>query len=397
LRLKICSIFLCLLLLTGCKTQTDLNRIGIVVAVALDKDPETDGIILTSQVIRPSSLDKKSPGQEAVIELVTTKGKTVFEAIRNTTQEFGRLNFYAHTKIIVIDENLAKEDLTPILDFFVRGRQLRGYTWLCIAKNATAFEIISNKAGVDKISAYYLKGIIENRKFQYKTTASSVIDYYRKSLQEGIQPITGVLEILEVSNQPAEKKEEKTSKQVRFSGTAVFKKDALVGYFNEKETQGLNWIIEKVRNGVIIIPSLLEQEKLLSLEIKNSKTKIIPEVTDRKISFAIKVKVDVTLVEEQAKVKITYPKIMLDYLEEVKKAAEKEIEGEIRLAVNKAQKELHSDVFGFGSTLNREYPEQWHVFKDQWNEIFPTVDYTVEVEVNVIGTDLKQGIFEVEK
>jgi len=397
LRLKICSIFLCLLLLTGCKTQTDLNHIGIVVAVAIDKDPETDGVIVTSQVIRPSSLDRKSPGKEAVVELVTNRGKTVFEAIRNTTQEFGRLNFYAHTKVIVIDEKLAKEDVTPILDFFVRGRQLRGYAWLCIAKGASALEIISVRDGVDKIQAYYLKGIIENRKFQYQTTAASVIDYYRKALQEGIQPVTGVLEVIEVTNQPAEKREENTSKQVRFSGTAVFKKDALVGYLNEKETQGLNWIMEKVKNGVITLPSLLEQGKLISLEVKNSKTKIIPEIRDGRISFAIKVKVDVTLVEEQAKIKITYPKVMLDYLEEIRKEAEKEIEGEVRLAVNKAQKELTSDIFGFGNTFGREFPTEWRILKDQWNEIFPTVDYTVEVEVNIIGTDLKQGIFQIEK
>jgi spore germination protein KC len=397
LRLKICSIFLCLLLLTGCKAQTELTHIGIVVAVAIDKDHETGDIILTSQVIRPGSLDKKTPGQEAVVELTTTKGKTIFEAIRNTTQDFDRMNFYAHTKVIVIDEELAKEGITPLLDFFVRGKQLRGYTWLCIAKDVPAREIIGVKEGVDKIQANYLKDIIENKEYQHKVTASSVIDYYRKALQDGINPITGVLEIIEVANQPVEKKEEKTSKQVKFSGTAVFRKDALVGYFNETETQGLNWVIGKVHTGVITLPSLLEQGKLISLDIKDSKTKIIPEIKDGKISFAIKVKVDVILVEEQGKVKITYPKTMLDYLDEVKKETEKEIDQEINLAVNKAQKNLNSDVFGFGSILNREYPEQWHGIKDQWGEIFPNVDYTVEVEVKVIGTDLKQGVFQIEE
>lgn len=397
MRLKICSIFLCLLLLTGCKGQPELSHIGIVVAVAIDKDPETGGIILTSQVIRPASLDKKSPGKDAPVELVSTKGKTIFEAIRDTTQGFDRINFYAHTKVIVIGEELAKEDITPILDFFVRGRQLRGYTWLCIAKNAPAREIIGVKDGIDRIQAYYLKDIIENKRYQYKVTASSVIDYYRKVLQEGNNPVTGVLEIAEVPNQPVEKKEGKTTKEIRFSGTAVFKKDALVGYFSEKETQGLNWIIGKVQSGVITLPSLLDQERLISLEIKNSKAKITPEIKDGKISFAIKVNVEVVLVEEQAKVKITYPKVMLDYLEEVRKEAEKEIEGEIRLAVNKAQKELHSDVFGFGNTFNREYPEQWHEIKDEWSGIFPDVDYTIEVGVKVIGTDLKQGVFQIEK
>lgn len=397
MRVLFLIIIFSLLVLTGCKGQTELNHIGIVVAVAIDKDYEEDGIILTAQVIRPSSLDKKSPGNEAVVELVTTKGKTIFEAIRNATQQFDRINFYAHTKIIVIDEKLAQEDLTPILDFFVRGKELRGYAWLCIAKNAPASEIIGIKNGVDKIQANYLKDIIENKKYQHHVIASSVIDYYRKALQEGINPVTGVLEVIEVSNHPVENKEEKTARQVRFSGAAVFKKDALVGFFNEKETKGLNWVTGKVSSGVIFLPSLLNQEKFTSIEIKNATTKVTSEIKDGKNFFVIKVKTDVILVEEQGKLKITYPKKMLDYLNEVRKETEKAIAEEIDLAVNKAQKELNSDVFGFGRTLHREHPEEWNNIKDQWNEIFPKAEYRAEVEVKMIGTDLKQGVFQIEE
>ena len=88
---------------------------------------------------------------------------------------------------------------------------------------------------------------------------------------------------------------------------------------------------------------------------------------------------------------------MLDYLNEVRKETEKAIAEEIDLAVNKAQKELNSDVFGFGRTLHREHPEEWNNIKDQWNEIFPKAEYRAEVEVKMIGTDLKQGVFQIEE
>ncbi len=377
--------------MTGCQSQTELNRIGIVVAIAIDKDIESGDIILTSQVIRPSALQKEVSGNEDAVELVTAKGKTMFEAIRNTRQVFDRLNFYGHTKVIVVSEKLAEEGITQFLDFLVRGKELRGYTWLCIAKDVDARDVISVKKGVDKIQAMYLKDIIDNRRYHNKATEANVIDFYRKALKDGINPIAGVFEIYKTGNSVEERK---ISQQVKLSGTAVFINDNLVGYLNEKETQGLNWILGNVESAAIELPSILDKEKFMTLEVNGLESKIEPQIVNDKMFFSIKIKADVSLVEEQDLRKIIAPKKMLDYFEEIESSATQKIEKEVRTTVDKVQKELKSDIFGFGSIFNRKYPKEWVKVKDRWNEVFPEVGYSVEVDINIEGVNLKQGIFE---
>lgn len=394
MRRKFCIVFLCLLLTVGCEKQTELNQIGIVVAVAMDKDQQTGDIIFTSQVIRPGSLEKDGSSNEAVVEMLTTKGKTLFEAIRNTSQTFDRNNFYGHTKVIVINEELAKEGVTQFLDFLVRGKELRGYTWLCIAKNVSAREVIGIQEGIDSIQGIYLRNIIENKRYHNKATTASVIDYYRKVLKDGINPITGVLEAVEATNTPVE---EKTSQKVKLSGTAVFKKDELVGYLNEQETQGLNWVLGDVESAAITLPSLLNKDKFVAIEVENLKSKINPEIENEKISFNIKIEVDVTLAEEQSEAKLIYPKEVLDYLARVEEETARKIETDVELMMNKVQKEFESDILGFGSELNKKHPKKWLLVKGEWSEIFPQVNYKLEVKVNTIGVDLKQGLFKIEE
>jgi spore germination protein KC len=56
-------------------------------------------------------------------------------------------------------------------------------------------------------------------------------------------------------------------------------------------------------------------------------------------------------------------------------------------ALNKAQKELKTDIFGFGEAIHRKYPKTWEKLKDDWNDKFTDlpVNITVEVETKQLG------------
>jgi spore germination protein KC len=49
-------------------------------------------------------------------------------------------------------------------------------------------------------------------------------------------------------------------------------------------------------------------------------------------------------------------------------------------AIEKA-KEYDSDVFGFGQSLSRIYPEKWKEIEGQWEDLFRSVQYDVEIKV----------------
>lgn len=399
MKLKYKFIFLAIILnilLIGCEAQSELNRVGIVVAVAIDKG-ENEDIVFTSQVIRPGALVKDRASKEAAVELVSGEGLTIFEAIRNATQIFDRINYYAHTKVIVIDEEIAQKGILSYLDFFVRGKELRGYTWICIAKDSKARDIIGTKEGIANIEGIYLKDIIENQKFHNKGVMTSVIDFYRTVTREGEHPVLGVLQIDKTTNYETEEKESDVSDIVKLSETAVFNNDKLIGYLNEEETKGYNWISGKVDNASMILPSLIQKDEYVSIEVEKRKSKIRPKVDGDNISFEISVKVDATLVEEQSQADIMYPKDMLDYLDKIKKEANKKIEEEINKTIYVAQKDLESDIFGFGNELYKKNPKKWKEVKSSWESIFPYVETKVNVNIDIIGTDLKEGVFNIEK
>ncbi|GAA3314087.1 hypothetical protein GCM10020331_005780 [Ectobacillus funiculus] len=46
----------------------------------------------------------------------------------------------------------------------------------------------------------------------------------------------------------------------------------------------------------------------------------------------------------------------------------------------KAQEELKVDIFGFGSTIERDEPEEWEKLERIWSKAFPDLSVQVHVE-----------------
>jgi spore germination protein KC len=378
---RIVLVICCLFLLVGCWDKRELKEIGIVVAIGIDKDPDTGEIVFTSQVIRPSALKPEGGGTGAPVKLITTKGDTVFKAIRNANQEFDRKNFYAHNQVIVIGEQLAKDGILPILDGITRGKEARGYVFLCIAKDMQAREILGVKQqGIENVQANYLKDILENQQFNFDTTVLQLNGYYKKSLAKGSNPVTGVLTIIEKTNKPVEEESGKISQKVKLSGGAAFKEDKLVGFLNEPEARGYNWVVGEVKSGVLSLPSLLQKGKLVSIEIRKARSHIKPQIQGDKIFFNIEIESSGVLVEQEGVGTLETRKEQLDYLDRLEKELEKLIKRDVDKVIEKAQKELKTDIFGFGNRLNKKDPKKWNKIKDQWEDQFQNA--AIEVKVN---------------
>jgi spore germination protein KC len=390
---KFSLLLLCIFCLSGCWDKKELDEIGTVIAVALDKDPKTGDIDFTSQIIRPEALEPEGGGAGSPVEIISTTGRTVFESIRNGLQVSDRRFFYAHTKVIVINEALAKEEILPVLDTFSRQQEMPRYVWLAVTKDIPAKEILGVKSKIESIQAQYLKNIIENEKFHSKASTPHLVSYYINSLEQGIEPTIGVLEIEKHKEFPAEIDDNKIIDQVKFSGVAVVKEDKVVGYLNEQETQGLNWLLQEVDSRVLLLPALIEENKLITLEIVGSATKIIPEINGENLSFVIDVQTEVALAEQQAIDDLTELGEIVDYLEKIEEKSSQLIKEEITTVVSKVQQEYKSDIFGFGQALEKKHPKKWNEIKEQWGDIFPTVNYEVKVDTKMVKTNFKQGTF----
>ncbi|WP_175639040.1 Ger(x)C family spore germination protein [Metabacillus schmidteae] len=384
---RVIVVFFSLCLLSGCWDRRELKELGIVSAMGIDRNPDTGEILFTSQVVNPSVL-KPEGGSGSPVKIITSTGDTVYKAIRNVNQEFDRNNFYAHNKVIVIGEQLAKEGILPILDAITRGKESRGYVWICIAKGMQASTILNqNQQGIEQVPANYLESLHENQKLNFDVTVIQLNDFYKKSLSLGTNPVIGVLEMSENPSSNGSKTE--TVQQVKLTGGAVVKGDKLVGYLNEKEARGYNWIIGEVNSGILTLPSKLEENKLVSVEIRKTKSKIKPDIKGGKISFAIEIKTSAILVEQQGAGTFKTRKEQYDYLNHIEKGLEKLIEEEVLNVVEKAQQDYQTDIFGFGTHLNKKDPKIWKDVKDQWLEDqFQNATVNVKVQADIGAREL---------
>jgi spore germination protein KC len=286
---------------------------------------------------------------------------------------------------------VAKEGITPIFDSFEREKDIRGHVWVCIAKDTSAKSLLDIKANnISRIPADYLEGLLDQS--ELSAASINVLNFFKQMLGKDRDPVAGVLLLEEADHEPFVR--------IKLSGGAVFTDDKLQGFLDDIETRGYHWITAKELNqmATLAIPSIIEKDKMVTLLIQELEAQIIPKVNEGdQISFVIEVQSKGRLAELQATNGVDDRKAILDYLADIEKEAEKKIEEEIKMVVDKAQQDFKADIFGFGRELNKDYPEVWNKVEENWSEIFAQVPYTVHVDMTIRNSGLIQGTVEAEE
>lgn len=166
------------------------------------------------------------------------------------------------------------------------------------------------------------------------------------------------------------------------SEIAVFKKDKLVGWLNQDESKGFNYIMGNVQSTVGRVPCPNGGE--LVIEIMSANGDIVPSYENGKPTFTIKTEINVNVAEVICEIDLKDP----DTIKELEKNIEERQKKLLELVVSVAQEQYKSDIFGFGSTFRKKYPRVWKKIKEDWDEQFPTVEvkYEPNVTVNLTGT-----------
>lgn len=367
--------------LTGCWDRKELNEIGIVIAMAIDKEQKGGKYIITSQVVNPTSPANKQ-SKDSPTELVTASADSLLEAVRNNAKKFDRLSYFSHVRMIVVSDKVAQEGINDVIDFIVRAHQLRNNIWFMVSQNKEAREVLTINCGIEDIQAYHLEGIIKGKKLNTEISSAKVLDIIKKIQGNGTNPTTGAFKVINEKNNPIGDGDNKNC--IRLSDTAVFNKDKLVGYLNNTETRGFNMIMGNTKSTAVRVPSNKNENKYMSIDVRKVKSNIKPQIVDGKVSFTINVKVQGNIFEVPDNTDVSELKEFYKVNDKFKKA----IEYDVNKAIVKAQKNLKTDIFGFGSALYRTYPKEWKKVEEQWNTSFVQVPYTVNVETKLNRTGL---------
>lgn len=366
------------ILVTGCWSRREINELAFVTAIAVDQEAERGEYRITVQVAKPKMFAKEAQagaGMEKKFELYTATGATPADAVRNLSQQVPRRLLFAHNRLVIFGEGVARSGVLPSLDYFEREGQLRFLAWVLVARGK-AQELLKPEVDLENLPAESITRLIKYREEVSKAYASNMRNLLNALNAEGKSPVASRVDIL-----PGVGKNVKP--KARLTGAAAFKQDKLVGWLSEKETRGLLWITGQFKTGVITV-DLPELGGKASFKAERSKSKITPELRDGRWFMTIEIKTEGDLGDQTCVKNVVEP----GRIETMETRVAAVIKQDVLAALRKAQQEYKTDIFGFGQIISRRYPRDWRMIKGNWETIYPMVTVDVKVKTQIRRTGM---------
>lgn len=342
----------------------------MVVGIALDKsqDSSENKIEMTQQFVNTITASK----EEAVNSYynITNQGKSIFQLARKTSTTTDRSPYYMHMKVIVISDKLSSLNLMKLTDMLLRDHEVRRTVQVLFIRG-NAKKVLETKLEKREIPSLNIFGTTKN---DYKT---SEMPHYM-TLGNMSQYLTNGTSFLV-------QKINLTENGVSLHGSAVIsgKKKMCIGWLNEDETSGINWILgtqKGVRGGILYMTDQKSKEPIV-YEIDRIKTKIKPVIAGDHISFHVSINSEGRLSENWTSGDAFEP----DFINKVNQMAEEKMSLIIRKALAKTKDHYKVDVAGFGTQLKIHDYAVWKKYKNNWDEKFSESEIDVDVKVKISG------------
>lgn len=386
---KILIIFI-VFFLTGCWNYQELNSLAITTALAIDKTKDGYEVsVLIANSKKEQSITSNTGSQTI---LYSGKGNTVLEALKAINSLSSRKIYIGHVSVIIISEEIARDDLINSLDFFARSAESTKRFQLAIAKNTKAKNILKIITPLETFPAQSISNNIRvSEETQAKSSPMLYSNFIYILLEKGYNPVLPSIKINgDVEDGSKNKSLQQTSPDaiVKLDTMALFKDTKLIDYANEAESKGINIIRNQVNQMNIYLKN---NENYISLKISNIKSKI-KLLDSNSLKYNVNVKAIATIIEDNFSHDLLNNKI----IEKIEKDAEKELKKLMEKGLLKA-KNLKTDIFGFGNILYKNNPD---LFNNNWDNdgfIKADINFKVNVQLKFTGAakqNLKEALNE---
>ncbi|MHB1391839.1 MAG: Ger(x)C family spore germination protein [Clostridia bacterium] len=361
-------IIICTCFLTGCWNYREIEHLAIVSGVAVDKYG-VNKVLLTVEIVSVQHAQQQATLKPVYIQAA---GNTFFEAAKAMIAIQGKRMYWSHAKVIIISEELAKEGISKVLDFINRDAEVREDMWVLLSKGKSAREIFNSKPTFENLVSFEIDDTMRSE--------NSISRYPSIELYEFLDNIGSKETSTTI---PTIKLIENRGMTLSYvTGSAIIKKDKLLGYLGETDTRSMLWVQNKIKGGIYAVKNVTDTQTNVSLEILRNKTKIKPEVRDGAPIIKISILTEVNIGEIMGHENFICEKGR----KLLEKDAEAQIKKDIEEVIEKAQKEYKSDFLGFGENIKRSMPSVWRSIEKEWNEIFMDIEVSVEVDIRIKGS-----------
>lgn len=359
-------------LLTGCWNYVEINGQINVSGIAVDIGRFGKKYHLSAEIITVSSKEKESVSAS----VVETESDTVFEGIRNLMTITTKKLYFGHCKAFVISEKAAKNGIGEILDMTIRNHELRIEVDVVIAKSGEARQVLLTEGIANPIMAYKIYDLMETSpKAVGGALTTKAYKVFNSIQSDGMSTVIPALEIRDAEDK----------KVLKFAGVAVFDKDKLVGYLDERQTKYLSFLNDKIgRSGLLTFKASEKPDLFLSYELYKNDTK-------RKMRFdgevpSVEITVNTSVIIGEAEIQADFSKP--EELEKARRLFEENMEKDLTELIYTAQAKLDCDILGLGSQMEKSNPKMWEKYKDNWNQTFKKLKINVKCKAAITGSGI---------
>ncbi len=210
-----------LLFTTGCYDYVELNNLSIISSIGIDY--QDNEFILTYEVLKD---DKSS-------NIISIKGNSIPDCFNNVSTILNKIPYYYHLKVVIISEEIAKNHLKEITDYFIRNPKIIHSFYLIMCKDITAKEFLSiNK---DTIIGNEIVSKIENNSYEYSILYNELFeDVLERLLNKRKDALLGTFII--------------SDNNIESYGIALFKDNKLSKILDKEQSAYLNILLNNNAN-----------------------------------------------------------------------------------------------------------------------------------------------------
>lgn len=390
MRISVVALLLAAGLLSGCWSKREIEELGFATIVALDK-AEAGQIELSVQFAITAALGGGAEGggspSEAPVWTVSCKGNNLAAAIEEIRTFTGKYPFWAHTRVIIIGEELAQSGIAPVLDYFMRNREFRFSSWVMVSEGP-ARDLLQVRPKLSQLPAELLSELNQIIGETSISVSRTLIDLLEQLIEEhASEPILPLVTIYEApetdqassdaeqsEGQKQEETAENKAESLMITGLAVFQGDKLVGKLGEINSRGIVLLRgESIRGSTVVdVPG---KGYVVQNQIYGRRTLHITQ-EDGQPKAKIVIYQDGDLAEHN----INRLDLTPEAIAELDGLLSAHIQGVVEVALAKTQKELKADIIGIGDRVYRLYPELYQSLN--WQEYYPTMPIEVEVQAS---------------
>lgn len=357
----------------GCYSYKGLDKMIIVMGIALDYDEQSQKYLATLEIVDIPNSSEKEGIKNKMLEC---EGVSIPDAFFNATKKIRSILYFGSCEVLIICPGIAQKGLKTIIDTFVRTQELRETAFIMVSQEEKAGDLFKKAKGMTSaIISMDIQQIMEQGSMLSGTIKKvKMYQVYNDLLSQKKCPSIPALHLTGNDQE----------KVVEANGTAVFRIDKLKHYLTPEETIFLLLATNEYGGGSLMLDKDGDPANDFCILVRKAISDTSLKIEEDKPSFGIDIKLRAVLDESE----LFNEKLKHEELKQLEEDYARMIEEKVKNLLDKVQKEYNCDIVGFGEKVYRENPKFWEKIKDKWFEIYADVKVDVKASVKITNINI---------